>query len=346
MKGTPIDTAQSNKRLLGRCPTWAVGLYVVCLVAIWLTIYFGADRWWLATLMMFGPKWVYALPIPVLVVWIIAARVGRRAWLLLTVSGLLLLFPIGGFCVPWRTLAVANPPEICLLTCNTGGDRCDAARLSALLTEVRPDVVCLQECSQETEQILDEGWQVVRAGALIVAARGEVTRLDVLKRNLPGRWPRVIGLLVRVTRGGRSFDVATLHLFSPRDGLAEIASSRSVIAPWRRETLLQQTDYRRTENQQASRWLAQRPEPLLIAGDLNTPVRSSIYRESWGTQPNAFSQAGLGFGHTVEINQGGFRFSNRIDHVLASDDWQCSQCWVGPEVGSDHWPLIARYCAG
>ena len=54
-------------------PTWVgavrrcVWLYVVALLAVWLLLRFGGDRWWLATVMLFGPRWVYGLPLLLLV---------------------------------------------------------------------------------------------------------------------------------------------------------------------------------------------------------------------------------------------------------------------------------------
>jgi endonuclease/exonuclease/phosphatase (EEP) superfamily protein YafD len=31
----------------------------------------------------------------------------------------------------------------------------------------------------------------------------------------------------------------------------------------------------------------------------------------------------------------------RIDHILAGPGWQAERCWVGPDVGSPHRPVIA-----
>jgi hypothetical protein len=32
----------------------------------------------------------------------------------------------------------------------------------------------------------------------------------------------------------------------------------------------------------------------------------------------------------------------RIDHVLATPEFTFTKCWVGPDVGSDHLPLLAE----
>jgi vancomycin resistance protein VanJ len=80
----------------------------------------------------------------------------------------------------------------------------------------------------------------------------------------------------------------------------------------------------------------------IIAGDFNTPIESPIYRHAWARYGNAFSQAGFGCGATVTFERRNFRFSARIDHVLFGPNWRCRAAWVGPELGSDHRPVIAE----
>ena len=77
--------------------------------------------------------------------------------------------------------------------------------------------------------------------------------------------------------------------------------------------------------------------PLLLAGDFNLPVESAIYGQYWAQFSNAFSAAGLGLGHTKFTRWHGVR----IDHILAGPSWRFRRCWVGPDVKSDHRPLIA-----
>ena len=42
-------------------------LYLLGLVLIWLLLWFTTDRWWFSTMMAFGPRWIYPLPLAVLV---------------------------------------------------------------------------------------------------------------------------------------------------------------------------------------------------------------------------------------------------------------------------------------
>jgi endonuclease/exonuclease/phosphatase (EEP) superfamily protein YafD len=81
--------------------------------------------------------------------------------------------------------------------------------------------------------------------------------------------------------------------------------------------------------------------PLILAGDFNMTADSPTYRETLSRYGNAFSRSGFGFGHTERPFKHGSLFGIRIDHVLFGPDWQPCRCWVGPELGSDHLPVIA-----
>jgi endonuclease/exonuclease/phosphatase (EEP) superfamily protein YafD len=72
-------------------------------------------------------------------------------------------------------------------------------------------------------------------------------------------------------------------------------------------------------------------------GDFNLPVDSSIYGQVWNHYHDAFSQGGWGWGYTKWTSWYGIR----IDHILYEKAWACTKCWVGPNIGSDHLPLVA-----
>jgi endonuclease/exonuclease/phosphatase (EEP) superfamily protein YafD len=96
-------------------------------------------------------------------------------------------------------------------------------------------------------------------------------------------------------------------------------------------------EVRRLQSELASRWAESFPGPKLLVGDFNLPVESAIYRDHWSQYTNAFSVAGWGLGHTRYCRWHGVR----IDHILTGPESQVDRCWVGPDVGSDHRPLIA-----
>src|SRR2546421_9115546 len=78
----------------------ACWVYLVFAFSLWLLVRAGGDRWWLATVILFGPRWLALLPLAVLVPAALIAR--RRAmWTLATAAGIV-LFPVMGLCLPWR----------------------------------------------------------------------------------------------------------------------------------------------------------------------------------------------------------------------------------------------------
>src|SRR5206468_3052273 len=80
-----------------------------------------------------------------------------------------------------------------------------------------------------------------------------------------------------------------------------------------------------------------RTDRLLVAGYFNVPIESAIYAENWGDLSNAFSRCGRGLGHTKFTRL----FGVRIDHVLMSAPWACSDARVlSSPYGGDHAPLI------
>jgi endonuclease/exonuclease/phosphatase (EEP) superfamily protein YafD len=125
--------------------------------------------------------------------------------------------------------------------------------------------------------------------------------------------------------------LVNLHLETPRKGLERLFHSET--AP-----LAVNTELRRIQSRQIASWVDALGPSLVIAGDFNTPVESPIYREGWGGYRNAFSRTGFGFGMTRY--NGWIRV--RIDHVLARGEWRAIRARVGPDVSSDHRPVVAE----
>jgi endonuclease/exonuclease/phosphatase (EEP) superfamily protein YafD len=87
--------------------------------------------------------------------------------------------------------------------------------------------------------------------------------------------------------------------------------------------------------------IARLTRPVIVAGDFNMPADSDIYRENWQGYANAFSKAGFGYGWTVRGGHRGIVIGARIDHILTDGGMRVLRCETGPDVGSDHLPLIA-----
>src|SRR5262249_20573587 len=125
-----------------------------------------------------------------------------------------------------------------------------------------------------------------------------------------------------------------LHLATPRFGLESVLRQR-----WREFPGLveENPDWRRRKAELIRAGAGQVDGPLLLAGDFNTPPDSATYRRCWSSLSNAYCSAGVGWGYTYFTQHAAVR----IDHILAGDGWRCRACWVGPDVGSPHRPVVA-----
>ena len=149
----------------------------------------------------------------------------------------------------------------------------------------------------------------------------------------------VLSCLVAAPQGDLAF--CTTHPHSPHNSINKLLSRETVLRPSQSSRWRRKSPSRWQDSKELSQWLRQRGGPQIIAGDMNLPPTARIYRKFWAGYWNAFSSAGLGFGYTEWPRMRVLRFGIRIDHILSGPNWRPCRCWVGPDVGSDHLPLIA-----
>jgi vancomycin resistance protein VanJ len=322
-------------------PGFATWLYLAFVLAVWLLLWLLGDLWWFATVMLFAPRWIYGLPLLVLTP---MALVVRRGLLRpLAATAVILVGPIMGICFPWNPFAAANSPGLRVLTCNIDGEACDVRKLHSLIAKTKPDIIALQECPETVAIDLPSSWAVHRKGQLLVASRyPAVDTQYALCRRPPSPWQPVDALscLIRTDRGLIRF--CNIHLQSPHKGLSEVLDRRTGVNSSRKGKIEAQITERRQESADVRQWLARFPEPTIIAGDFNMPPESAIFCKIWGAYTDAFDACGWGFGYTKWTPVGPLRYGARIDHILADEDMKPRRCWVGPDVGSDHRPLLAE----
>jgi endonuclease/exonuclease/phosphatase (EEP) superfamily protein YafD len=112
----------------------------------------------------------------------------------------------------------------------------------------------------------------------------------------------------------------------------------------RRGLLESEMAQRSQASQDVQRWVSSLSLPVIVAGDFNMPVESSIYRRDWRGFSNAFSKVGIGYGWTERSTVKGIEVGVRVDHVLTGAGLVPCACEAGPDVGSDHLPLLAAIC--
>ena len=270
-----------------------------------------------------------------------AAAVARRRLLWpLAAAAIVALGPIMGFCLPWGLLAGSSDSSIRILTCNLKGNCSNNAALDKLIADADPDIVALQGCTGPVHIAWPAGWHVSQQGQgeLLVASRYPVAAVPLRADQFSPR-PNVYYCTVSLPQ--REIALCCVHLPSPHYGLAESLDRRTLLSDRGSRLLDEESEGRRRQSETALQMAGEISQPLILAGDFNMPADSAVYRETWGRFNNAFSRGGFGFGHTERPGSFGWLFGVRIDHILSGRNWRPFRCWVGPDVGSDHRPLIA-----
>lgn len=191
-----------------------------------------------------------------------------------------------------------------------------------------PDVVFLQEFTERAQHALNTAALVKRYPHRVEAPQPDQFGLAVLSHLPLAHAQTVDSPDARITRQlrvtltfaeGKAVRLSALHPMPPLN--ADYARTRD-------ETLIREAQH-----------LAQSDGLALIAGDFNTTpwarglfaIDSQFRRASGlaGTWPNAWGWVSV----------------LPLDHVLASPGWQLLGAGHGPDLGSDHRPVIVRLLA-
>jgi endonuclease/exonuclease/phosphatase (EEP) superfamily protein YafD len=293
--------------------------------------------WWLVATLLFMPRWLFLLPIAPLMIGAIRSR--RLLVSSVVVADLLLVLgPLMGFVVPVSRIASSTPvgSKVRVMTLNQGTRGIDASLLIRYLDRQKVDVVCLQEPDSRSgldERFLEAGWKVDRA-------RRFASRYPIVKEydRSPGesksadRRPFTFFQVKLRHPDGFDFLVGSIHMPTPRRAFSllfrgDFDGFRENLGWWDEEIIRLRevlADSGRT--------------PLIVGGDFNMPSDYHRMKSLRSTYSSAYDQTGWGFGYTRPTSLPWVR----IDHVIANRNWSFTKSWVGPDLGSDHLPLIAE----
>ncbi len=331
----------------------ATGAYGAILTAVTMLNWMGADRWWFGALNLYLPQVVWAAPGVLLT--ILSLRAARRwVWApLLCIAWV--LGPIMGLC--WSTqgtTAPAGDPSVRIMTWNVkyGGH---SKALQLLITDyiagIGPDVVLLQDAGGLLHGPIGHffrDWNVRSSGEYIIASKLPLEEAEV--RSIPFFGENHTCLRCRLHVGTETLILYNVHFQSPREGLSAFREVRK--QPWYLPGAVQElednVDARLSQAGALREQIRQEQEPVVVAGDLNSPdasLASALLREV-GLH-DAFAEGGRGYGYTY----GHFVLRRRlpwlgvswmrIDHILLSSQLQSLACRAGAKNYSEHRPVIA-----
>jgi vancomycin resistance protein VanJ len=312
---------------------WAY-LAICILMAILLRT--APVSWWPIILVWYSPRWLLATPVLLLAP--LALFLRRRSLIPVALAAIVVAWPFMGLNLPWRRLLPAKPSSFHLrvLTCNADADDLNPDALNAIMAQNQPDLILLQECSDKDRQALQfpAGYQVHRAGGgLCVASRYPIHPRGLLTNRELGLRGWVAGYDLDLPVG--RIPLFDFHLPTPREGLNTFLFYR--VEDFGVGVLEEVSAAQWHASDVASRWADVPGDARIIAGDFNLPSDHAAFRRYWSGLADAFAQVGVGYGFTKYTSWHGVR----IDHVLTDSSWQCAACWVEPDVGSDHRPVVA-----
>lgn len=318
--------------------SYLIFLGVSCL---WLLFSVAGDRWWPATLLMFAPRWLLLLPLLALIPF--AAWKNRRMLLPLVAALLIIIGPLMGFTFSIsKDMPQLSVKPLRIVTCNLQNGKFDHKAFDAFILDIHPEIVALQELPSNVIIKSLVGWQHLVEGDLHIFSRYPIVPGDYKKAFVPmHKWPRTCFLYSTIKTSSGDLTFCSVHLPSPRYGLQNILDKSTLISLKRKKLLIDETEYRRQKTHEISAIVDALPSPKVVAGDFNMPVESIIYRKYWSGYHNAFSERGTGYGWSERASVRGIPVWFRIDHVLMDKGLKPMNCKIGPDVGSDHLPVIA-----
>ena len=328
---TPPSRITGWRRIELMAVYYAALVVVACAVIRWASL-----TWWVVPSVLFLPRWLFLAPVGLLAVGLFRVRT-RRFASLLAFDAFLVVGPLMGFCLPVGRLWTSDPtgPIVRVMTFNCGGARLDTHRFLRYLERYQIDVVCFQEpgTNPEIDAYFANGWHLdskrrIASRFPIVAEYPMPPDVNKSDERFTMRFHRV-----RILHPGRfEFVVGSAHLPTPRRGYQRFREKNL-------EGLRQQLEWWDEEAGRFAGVLAETGDlPTLVGGDFNMPSEYSGMAAIEATHPSAFDEAGWGYGYTRPSQNSWVR----IDHVLGNRDWTFTRSWVGPDLGSDHLPLLAE----
>jgi vancomycin resistance protein VanJ len=333
------------RRLLHATLTVVAIGYPVVLVLVILALRLIGEAWWVTGAALYLPQVGFAIPLPVIVLWLAFAR----RWRLLLLQGfsvLLLLFPLLGLTLSWRSYPASGEPAFRVLSYNVDSANGGFRAVADEILSHSPDLVFLQELPQwradglraelaPTYPNIVSHDQFMVASKFRIVSSEEPPHISFFGRE---RSPRFMRFVVETPLG--PVTVFNLHTVSPRGGFArlrghglrrEVLSGR-VFGGESAEELERSAALRMLQVRATADMARREKGPVMIVGDANLPPHSAIKASYLGDFRDGFAEAGLGFGFSYPAR---LPFM-RIDMLLSNDQLAFTRVEVGSGRASDH----------
>lgn len=299
-----------------------------------------SENWWLSGALLFIPQTPFLIPSICLlacsVVWHL-----KSGLLNLTATGLILIFLCdANFSLKPLSQPSESPRNVRLITCNVQDFEPNFGLVLREIAQFQPDILVLQESRHVPRMLSDYlvDWHWRHELGFLVGSKWPISEAMTCHAS---PYNRHSAMAVKVESPTGPVLISDIHLMTARRGLTDL-SVPSIIDGSGPASVDHHAFLRDEEARQTRAWLNALDTgiPMIIAGDFNMPSTSSIFRDNFGQYADAFDDAGLGFGYTAPCRPIRFWLPKvpwlRIDHILASAEWETLYCKAGRLNGSDH----------
>lgn len=261
---------------------------------------------------------------------LIAAGIALRAGLPALVPGVLAVLAAGAMLLPLAVPAgkrAAAESGIKIMQVNLLRHNADPARLKDLIEKERPDIVVAAETTTPFEAVFRD-LAGLYPGQKIIAKDNSSFGIALLSRFAlqdaeilyPGR-PDIPAITARITAAGKTFRIYALHAANPLFDMP--ARDRELTAV-------------------ADRIAAAPDENVIVAGDLNATPWCPAFRAFVKTAGLRSARQGQGLLGTYPVRLPALLGRLPIDHILHGKGIETAESRLGPDIGSDHLPLLAE----
>lgn len=248
-------------------------------------------------------------------------RSWRRAGLGLVISAVGVAGMAPSLPIWWKAEAPAEAGSINLVQFNISFRNSTPEAVAAFVRASNADIVTLQEVAGKAANVMELLAQDYptrischfdRVGAVAV-----LSRLPAASVAAKGCVAKQGMTWIRLMVDGQELTVASLHLHWPW--------------PFKQHRQIGELE----------KYLRELPRPVLLAGDFNAaPWSHAVQRVAAATGDTV--APGLRFSFGIEFNDWIPNLPIPIDHILLPRDITPLDMWLGPQLGSDHHPVVAR----
>lgn len=300
-----------------------VAVLALAFAGVTLAAFGGQWVWWLDIIANFRVQYVVILLVMGAV--LMAGR-WRRSGAIVLAAMVVNLIPVLPLFVGSPGVSDPSATSIRVMTFNLLSDNQSFSEVFAYIEQIDPDLVLLHEASRPWEvaaEAADLGFEVVLTrtdnlifGTLLLVKGSNV---ETVLHGFAHGQPRAAEVSFVPRQWGVAVQVLSTHPLAP---ITEVNAA-----------------LRDAQLGFAADWARGRQGPHLVAGDFNATPWSWPFRNLLATTSLRNSQVGFGHQPTFSADSNPL-FRIPIDHLLHSPQLGVRSRQLGPQMGSDHFPVI------